>query len=139
MLSRGRGASRGFRGSKGDGKVTFAENAALCRRRGRHLAIGSGRLDLDGNLQVCVIVDDNCRVSYASSTGSDMNKVDDSTLSLPEKLELAREVLHDFHAQCFWYMREDIEPKPEDLDEIVRSLRQNGGRRGFLLAAKLCR
>jgi hypothetical protein len=68
-----------------------------------------------------------------------MNQTDDNTLSLPEKLELARKVLHDFHAQCFWYLREDIELKPADLDEIVRGLRQNGGRRGFLLAAKLCR
>ena len=68
-----------------------------------------------------------------------MNQTDDNTLSLSEKLELARKVLDDFHAQCFWYLREDIEPKPADLDEIVRGLRQNGGRRGFLLAAKLCR
>jgi hypothetical protein len=36
-------------------------------------------------------------------------------------------------------MREDVEIKPSDLDDIVRGLRQNGGRRGFLLAAKLCR
>lgn len=68
-----------------------------------------------------------------------MKQMDDNTLSLPEKLELAKRVLHDFHAQCFWYLREDIELKPEDLDEIVRGLRKNGGRRGFLLAAKLCR
>jgi hypothetical protein len=68
-----------------------------------------------------------------------MTQIDDNTMSLPEKLELARQVLHDFHAQCFWYLREDIELGPADLDEIVRGLRQNGGRRGFLLAAKLCR
>jgi hypothetical protein len=63
----------------------------------------------------------------------------DDTLSLAEKLELARTAVRDFHAQCFWYMREDMEIKPSDLAEIVRGLRQNGGRRGFLLAAKLCR
>jgi hypothetical protein len=68
-----------------------------------------------------------------------MNQENEQTLSLPEKLELARKALYDFHAQCFWYLREDIEPKPADLDEIVRGLRLNGGRRGFLLAAKLCR
>ena len=27
----------------------------------------------------------------------------------------------------------------DDIPEIVRGLRQNGGRRGFLVAAKLCR
>jgi hypothetical protein len=68
-----------------------------------------------------------------------MKQTDDNSPSLPEKLQLARRVLHDFHAQCFWYLREDLELKPSDLDEIVRGLRQNGGRKGFLLAAKLCR
>ncbi len=68
-----------------------------------------------------------------------MKQPNDKPLSMPEKLELAKKALRDFHAQCFWYLREDIELKPEDLDEIIRGLRQNGGRRGFLLAAKLCR
>jgi len=62
-----------------------------------------------------------------------------NTLSLAEKLELARAAVREFHAQCFWYMREDMEIKPSDLSTIARGLRQNGGRRGFLLAAKLCR
>ncbi|MBN1899700.1 hypothetical protein JW926_00075 [Candidatus Sumerlaeota bacterium] len=56
-----------------------------------------------------------------------------------EKMELARRALHDFHAQCFWYLREDMELKPSDLEEIIRGLRHNGGRRGFLLAERLCR
>ena len=68
-----------------------------------------------------------------------MNQTDHNTLSQAEKMELARKALHDFHAQCFWYLREDIGLKPADLDEIARGLRQNGGRQGFLLAAKLCR
>jgi len=63
----------------------------------------------------------------------------DNTLSLAEKLELARAAVREFHAQCFWYMREDIEIKPSDLMTIARGLRQNGGRRGFFLAARLCR
>ena len=51
----------------------------------------------------------------------------------------ARRAFREFHAQCFWYLREDIKVALEDLPEIVRGLRQNGGRRGFLVAAKLCR
>jgi len=43
-----------------------------------------------------------------------------------------------FHAQCFWYMPKDMKVMLEDLPEIVRGLRQNGGRRGFLLASRLC-
>ena len=65
--------------------------------------------------------------------------MNDNELTLSDKLELARQALHDFHVQCFWYLREDMELKPSDLDEIIRGLRHNGGRRGFLLAERLCR
>lgn len=51
----------------------------------------------------------------------------------------ARRAFRRFHAQCFWYMREDMDVTLADVPDIVRGLRQNGGRRGFLLAAKLCR
>ena len=67
-----------------------------------------------------------------------MNTTEDGNLTLKQKLDLAQKVLRDFHAQCFWYLRADMEVKPSDLDEIVRGLRQNGGRRGFHLAALLC-
>ena len=61
------------------------------------------------------------------------------SLTEAEKLSLARVALHEFHAQCFWFWRADIEIGPQDIPEIVRGLRQDGGRRGFLLAAQLCR
>jgi hypothetical protein len=51
----------------------------------------------------------------------------------------ARKVFREFHAQCFWFMRPDLRVTIDDVPELVRGLRQNGGRRGFLLAAKLCR
>lgn len=44
-----------------------------------------------------------------------------------------------FYAQCFWYLREDMPITRENIPEIVRGLRQNGGREGYLLAEKLCR
>ena len=44
-----------------------------------------------------------------------------------------------FHAQCFWYLREDMTVSRDTIPEIVRGLRQNGGRDGYLLAEKLCR
>jgi len=50
-----------------------------------------------------------------------------------------KRAFHRFHAQCFWYMRKDMGITLADVPEIVRGLRQNGGRQGFLLAAKLCR
>jgi len=51
----------------------------------------------------------------------------------------ARRAFRQFHAQCFWYLRGDMTVTLADVPEIVKGLRQNGGRRGFLLAAKLCR
>jgi hypothetical protein len=51
----------------------------------------------------------------------------------------ARRAFREFHAQCFWYMAKDAKITLADVPEVVRALRQNGGRRGFLLAARLCR
>ena len=51
----------------------------------------------------------------------------------------ARRAFREFYSQCFWYMREDMQITLQDIPEIVRGLQQNGGRQGFLLAAKLCR
>ena len=56
-----------------------------------------------------------------------------------DRLELARQAFREFHAQCFWYLRRDLVITEADLPEIARGLRQHGGRRGFLLAAQLCR
>ena len=55
------------------------------------------------------------------------------------RLREARRAFRQFHAQCFWYMRRDMDITLADVPEIVRGLRQNGGRRGYLIAAKLCR
>ena len=51
----------------------------------------------------------------------------------------ARRAFRAFHAQCFWYLRPDLQVSPDDVPEIVRGLRRNGGRKGFLVAARLCR
>lgn len=50
----------------------------------------------------------------------------------------ARKAFRAFHAQCFWFMREDMLVTLSDIPVIVRGLRQNGGRQGYLLAEKLC-
>lgn len=54
------------------------------------------------------------------------------------RIREARKAFREFHAQCFWFMPEDMVITLEDVPEIVNGLRRNGGRRGFLLAAKLC-
>ena len=50
----------------------------------------------------------------------------------------ARRAFQRFYAQCFWYMDENAVITLDDIPEVVRGLRLNGGRAGFLLAAKLC-
>lgn len=55
------------------------------------------------------------------------------------RLREARRAYRAYHAQCFWYLREDMEIHLEDIPEIARGLRRDGGRKGLLLAAKLCR
>ena len=49
----------------------------------------------------------------------------------------ARRAFREFHAQCFWYMKSDMKITLADVAEVARGLRQNGGRRGFILAARL--
>ena len=50
-----------------------------------------------------------------------------------------RRAFREFYARCFWYMRPDAHLTLDDLPEVVRGLRKNGGREGILRAAKLCR
>jgi hypothetical protein len=55
------------------------------------------------------------------------------------RLREAGRAFRRFHSQCFWFMKEDMDVTLVDVPEIVRGLRQHGGRDGYLLAAKLCR
>ena len=53
------------------------------------------------------------------------------------RIREARRAFGEFHTQCFWYMRRDMTVTLDDLPEIIRGLRENGGRRGLLVAARL--
>lgn len=55
-----------------------------------------------------------------------------------ERVELARKCFREFYAQCFWFMREDLNITIAHLPMIAKELRIHGGRKGFLLAAQLC-
>ena len=56
-----------------------------------------------------------------------------------EKLALAQAAFREFHTRCFWFMRPDAEIVAEEIPYICERLRADGGRRGFFLAAELCR
>lgn len=56
-----------------------------------------------------------------------------------EKLALAQQAFREFHARCFWFMRPDAEIVAEEVAYLCERLRADGGRRGFFIAAELCR
>ena len=80
--------------------------------------------------------------NYFASIGRKGGSCSRRTLS-PEqakdmvRIREARRAYKKYHTQCFWYMPEGADIKKSDIPEIVRGLKKNGGRQGFLLAAKL--
>jgi hypothetical protein len=70
---------------------------------------------------------------------STLTEIETAAEALPEKLALAQQAFEQFHACCFWFMREDVRVGEADLETIVRGLRAHGNREAFLIAAKLCR
>ena len=81
---------------------------------------------------------------YLSSIGRNGGKKSRRILSVEDARKMvrvreARRAFRRFHSQCFWYLRPEMRVTLADVPEIARGLRQNGGRQGFLLAAKLCR
>lgn len=54
-----------------------------------------------------------------------------------ERLELANQLFREFHTRCFWHSPRDLLITDELLPFVAKGLRKHGGRRGFMLAAKL--
>ena len=55
------------------------------------------------------------------------------------RVRMARRAFRRFHAQCFWYLRADLEITHAEVPVIVDGLKKNGGRAGYRIAAQLCR
>ena len=56
---------------------------------------------------------------------------------LADRLALANALYREYHTRCFWHCPRDLTITEELLPLVVKGLRSHGGRRGFLLAAKL--
>ena len=56
-----------------------------------------------------------------------------------EMLALAQTAYREFHARCFWFMRPEAVITSEEIPSLYERLRADGGRRGFQIAAELCR
>ncbi|MDD2708709.1 MAG: hypothetical protein PHV34_12040 [Verrucomicrobiae bacterium] len=60
-------------------------------------------------------------------------------LSENEALALAQEAFRRFHAQCFWFMRPDLQIDRRNLPLVIKGLREHGNRETYQIAALLCR
>jgi len=68
-----------------------------------------------------------------------MRGVERQVQSMGSKIEIAQRAFDKFYAQCFWYLRPDLQVREQDLPTIIDGLRKHGNREAFLLAAELCR
>jgi hypothetical protein len=60
-----------------------------------------------------------------------------AALTLEERLELANRLYREYRSRCFWFCRPDLVITEELIPLVVKGLRKNGGRTGWILAAKL--
>ena len=54
-----------------------------------------------------------------------------------ERVAVANELYREFYAQCFWHCPRDLTITEDLIPLVVKGLRAHGGRRGFILSAKL--
>lgn len=52
-------------------------------------------------------------------------------------LERATKLFHEFRGKCFWHSPPDLVITEELVPFVIKGLRDNGGHRGFMLAAEL--
>jgi hypothetical protein len=52
-------------------------------------------------------------------------------------VELARELFKEYYASCFWHLKPDLVITEAMIPVVIKGVRANGGRQGFLAAAKL--
>jgi hypothetical protein len=54
-----------------------------------------------------------------------------------ERLKLANQFYREYHAQCFWHSPRDLQITEELIPLVIKGLRKDGGRRGFILSGQL--
>jgi hypothetical protein len=54
-----------------------------------------------------------------------------------ERLDLANQLYREFHTRCFWHCPLDLVITEDLIPMVVQGLREHGGRRGFILSARL--
>lgn len=90
-----------------------------------------------GNRRNVSVIAESAQLNYFSSVNETVSPTPAPRPA--DKLALAQAAFREFHARCFWFMRPDAEIVAEEVPYICERLRADGGRRGFYLAADLCR
>lgn len=54
-----------------------------------------------------------------------------------DRLQLAQRLFREYYAQCFWHSPRDLVITEDLIPFVIKGLRANGGRRGFILSAQL--
>ena len=54
-----------------------------------------------------------------------------------QQIELAQQLYREYRGTCFWHCKPDLIITEELIPFVVRGLRENGGRKGFIAASAL--
>jgi len=64
-----------------------------------------------------------------------------TTIPIPrskeERLELANQLYREFYARCFWHSPRELVITEDLIPFVIKGLRSQGGRQGFILSGKL--
>ena len=52
-------------------------------------------------------------------------------------VDLAQQLYKQYYASCFWHMKPDLQITERLVPIVIKGLQENGGREGFLAAARL--
>ena len=65
--------------------------------------------------------------------------LDPETARAMVRVREARRAFREFHADCFWYCRKDLEIGPADVEWVAETLKKNGDMKAWRMAGRLCR
>ena len=86
---------------------------------------------------MCAVTSPETEEASAVSEPTAPSAIPCAPLTNTERLALADRLYREFYARCFWHCPRDLVITEELIPLVVQGLRKNGGRRGFILSAKL--
>lgn len=96
------------------------------------MAVSGGRIDEEGEMTQRQRAMSNAESNRGAPTAPS------GELPLAERLALAQAAFDDYYPMCFWSWDPKTRVTEALLPNVAHELRLNGGRRQFLLSAKIC-